>query len=49
MMSNTNKLSVPQALLFMGEVDNLLTDSLDLTETLDAGLITSIVHKINLE
>ena len=49
MMSHTNKLSVPQALLFMGQVENLLTDSLDPTENLDVGLITSIVHKINLE
>ena len=49
MMSSTNKLSVQQALLFMGQVDNLMTDSPDPTETLDVGLITSIVHKINLE
>ena len=49
MMSNTNKLSGPQTLLFMGQVDNLLTDSPDPTETLDVGLITSIVHKINLD
>ena len=34
MMSHTNKLSVPQALLFIGQVENLLKDSPDPTETL---------------
>ena len=45
MMSSTNKLSVLQPIPYMGQVDNLSTDSQpDPTETLDVGLPTSIVH-----
>ena len=44
-MSSTNKLSVPQSIPYIGQVNNLCTDSQpDSTETLDVGLPTSIVH-----
>ena len=42
-MSSTNKLSALQPIPYMGQVDNLPTDSQpDPTETLDAGQPTSM-------
>ena len=46
MTSSTNHLSVPQSLPYMSHLDNLPTDSQpDPTETLDLGILTSIVQK----
>ena len=48
MMSSTNKLSVPQSMPHIGQIDNLLTNSKpDPIETLDVGSPTFKAHNVS--